>query len=216
MPNPQGDDDRRRVSREEGERLLLGAAMDVARGRGELEEGVYVNPLNCRITRQSIVLCQSDGAMISRIPLPEARRSLAFRRQVARQALQRSGVVITAGSTATVERRALRNLDHQLRALAWAIGAGRRFPMPPKAQQQRLIGMLLALGVLLILLNLVYGGPAALTVLLAIALAPGGVLLWRHQKQKQQFERDLENLARRWRTLGHPDPSDSFFALYHL
>lgn len=182
------------MSREEGQLLLLAAALDVARNRGDLQEGVRVPAEACRFSRHSVALCKADGRLISRVPLNEARRTLAFRRQVARTALHRAGAELTSRSTAAVEKQTLRIQPERLRALAWAIGSGRRFPLEPSHRQQRLITLLL----------------------LACVLVPG-VLYWRRaQQERRRYQHDLDNLVRRWRTMGHPDPPNSFFSLYDL
>lgn len=199
MQQPQGQSrgpqpERRRVSREEGKRLLLAAAMDVARSRGQLAEGVFASADASRFSRQSVALCQADGRLISRVSLSEARRTLAFRRQVARRALQKAGVAVMSRSTAAVEKQTLRLQPESLRALAWAISAGRRFPVEPSRRRQRLTTALLLLCCLL-----------------------PGLIYWRTaHRQRLRYQHDLDNLVRRWRTMGHPDPADSFFALYDL
>jgi hypothetical protein len=105
----------------------------------------------CRFSRQSVVLCQADGRVISQVPLT-AGPGLGDR--------QRPPL-----STGAFARQA--TADHA------AAAAG---PLPG-----------------------------------------AGVLYWRRMRQERlRYPHDLDNLVRRWPTMGHPNPPQAFFSLYDL
>lgn len=190
--------------------------MDVARNLGALKEGVRPSVDACRINRQSITLCADNGDLITRVPIHEARRMLAFRRQVARQALKQAGATIRGDSTATIERRTIRLQKEDVRALAWAISTARRFPVAPSPLQRRLTNSGILVQVILLLLSLLLGWTPILTAVLLMGLLPCAWLRWRQKQDQRRYHDDVYDLIRRWRTMGHPDPADSFFALYDL
>ena len=216
MAKPARTGERRRVSRDEGMGLLLGAAMDVARNQGQLKEGVRVAADTSRISRQSITLCTRSGRQISRVSIQDARRMLAFRRQVARQALRQAGATVRSDSTATVERRTIRIQEEGIRALAWAISTGRRFPVPPAALPRRLTNLGLVVLASLWLCSVLLGWPGGVGAVLLCGLVALLVLWWRQAQRQKTYQHALEELVQRWRMIGRPDPANSFFAHYDL
>lgn len=187
--------ERRRVDRSEGERLLFAAAQDIARQQGKLGEGVNASFDASPIGRSSYALKTAAGQLITRVPLVEAREMLAYRRKVARQLFANMKVEVMKESTAAVEKRQVRLQKEEVRALAWAIGEGRRFPYQGSETKRGLI----------------------MLALLLCCLVPGFVYYWFGVlKPRRQYQEDLDNLVLRWRTLGKPDPPQSFFALYDL
>jgi hypothetical protein len=104
-------------------------------------------------------------------------------------------VEIMKGSHTQVERRQIRLQGDQIRALAWAIGDGRRFPYQGSKTKQALITL----------------------VLLLCCVVPGLVYyVVRVLRPRREYQQELKKLEMRWRTLGKPDPPASFFALYDL
>jgi hypothetical protein len=187
--------ERRRVERTEGERLLFAGAQDGARQQGKLAEGLFASLEHSSLTRSSYALKTETGHLLARVPLVKAREMLSFRRQLARQVLGKLKVEIMKESTTKVERRQIRLQDEQIRALAWAIGEGRRFPYQGSKTKQALITL----------------------ALLLCCVVPGVVYyVVGVRKPRQRYQQDLNKLVMRWRTLGKPDPPDSFFALYDL
>lgn len=187
--------ERRRVDRSEGLKLLFAGAQDFARQQGALAEGRLASFEHSVVGRSSYTLRDANDKIISRVALVDARAMLSFRRQLARQLLSGVKVEILKESTVQVERRQIRLQKEQVRALSWAIGAGRRFPYPPSETRQGLI----TLGLLL------------------CCLVPGFVYYFKVVRgNRERYERNLNELVRRWRDLGRPDPPASFFALYDL
>jgi hypothetical protein len=187
--------ERRRVERTEGQRLLFAGAQDAARQQGKLEEGLFASFDHSSLGRSSYALKTSTGQLLARVPLAEARDMLSFRRQLARQVLGKLKVEIMKESSTKVERRQIRLQDDQIRALAWAIGEGRRFPYQGSETKQTLITL----------------------ALLLCCVVPGLVYyVVRVLRPRQEYEQELKKLEMRWRTLGKPDPPASFFALYDL
>jgi hypothetical protein len=130
-----------------------------------------------------------------RVPLVQAREMLRFRRALARELLKDLKEDVLKESTADVERRQIRVQPERLRALAWAIGTGRRFPYEEnvKRRQWFLWGLLLC------------------------GLVPGVIYYYKRVRPaKRQYQADLKLLVERWHIKGKPDPPHSFFLLYDL
>lgn len=195
MESRQPRDERRRVDRSEGLKLLFAGAQDFARQNGALAEGVSASFDESVLGRSSYALKTADGRLLSRVPLTEARAMLAFRRQLARQLLGSKKVEIFSDSSVGVERRQIRIQKEEVRALAWAIGAGRRFPYQSSETRHGLIT--LALLLCCVIPGLVYY-----------------VMVVR--RQRSQYQEALHELVNRWRLLGRPDPPPNFFAHYDL
>jgi hypothetical protein len=113
---------------------------------------------------------------------------------VARKILDRAKVFINSDNPGNQEKRLIRIQPLELRALAWAIGTGRRIPQPPDAQKEPW----LSIG------------------LLFCCLVPGVLHLLQRQRLQKDYQQNLTDLVDRWRMAAKPDPPDSFFSLYHL
>ena len=199
LTNAQGSSatssERRRVDREEGQRLLFAGAQDVARQQGKMAEGLFASFDNSVIGRSSYALKTNDGLLIARVALNEARDMLAYRRSLARRLMKKAKVEVKKGSTPSVERQQIRLQDEEVRALAWAISEGKRFPYEGSETKRGLITL----------------------ALLLCCLLPGFIYYWYGVlKPRAQYKKDLDQLVMRWRTRGKPDPPASFFALYDL
>jgi hypothetical protein len=183
------------VDRAEGLKLVFAGAQDFARQQGTLAEGQVASFEHSVLGRSSYALRDAREKLIARVALNDARAMLSFRRQLARQLLSSVKVEILKESTVVVERRQIRLQKEQVRALAWAIGAGRRFPYPPSENRQGLI----TLGLLL------------------CGLIPGLVYYFKVVRgNRERYQHNLTELVKRWRLLARPDPPASFFALYDL
>ncbi|MFQ6537793.1 MULTISPECIES: hypothetical protein [Aphanothece] len=195
MSRGTGTPERRRTSRQDGQVLLFAAAQDIARQQGKLSDGLRASLEQSVLSRTSLALKTSEGKLIARVALPEARRMLAYRRQVARELLQLSKAEVTRpGRPPEVDKQTLRMQEEKVRALAWAIGSGRRFPYMGSRRRHTLITVLLLLcGVLPGIVYLIW--------------------LWR---RSEEYGKLLDQLLSRWRALGRPDPALNFFTLYNL
>ncbi|MGB5135008.1 MAG: hypothetical protein WBN89_07530 [Prochlorococcaceae cyanobacterium] len=186
--------DRRLTSREEGQRLLYRAAIDVARLRGALKPGQTPDPEMSRMSNTSYTLVDGNGVVLARIPLEEARRRLKHRVRIAQRVLKgplaKLPAVARTGRSFSVHQ--LRLLDEGPRALAWAIGSAGPFPDAGSRLEH----------------GLITAG------LLCLCVLPG---LWyvsvRH-KQWREYEQEVRELVTLWRSKGRPDPPDSFFLMY--
>lgn len=185
-------DDRRIVGRDEGVELLFGAAQDVARRERKLADGIQASLEHSRLERGVFKLRSTRDRLIAAIPVQQVRDMLAYRRELAREALEAAGVALNARNPPLVERPKLRVESAEIRALAWAVSTGRRVPYS-KRQPWR---------------------PALLVGLLLCGVLPGLLyLLWLWQR-RQSYRRELADLVRRWRRAGQPEPTASFFRLY--
>ncbi len=187
--------EQRRVDRSEGEKLVFAGAQDYARRAGKIREGRNASYEQSVIGRGGYTLRSADGSLIMRVPLVQAREMLRFRRALARQLLSGLKEDVLKESTLDVERRQIRVQPERLRALAWAIGTGRRFPYEEGARKKKFI----TLGLLL------------------CGVVPGVIYYIKHVRGPQrQYQHDLRNLVERWHIQGKPDPPHSFFLLYDL
>jgi hypothetical protein len=182
------------VSREKGQELLFAAAQDLARQRGQLEEGMTASYARSVLSRTSYAIKTANGALVARLPLPDVREMLRFRQRVARRVLdfsfQRDGVLPNAIDL----RRQVRLSSEEDRALVWAISQGRRYPYLGSWKRHALLS----------------------TVLLLLGVVPGVLYLLRLRRQYSTYRSNLLNLVARWRSHGKQDPDPSFFSLYDL
>jgi hypothetical protein len=201
QPNPdqpsqnQPQEERRRINRADGLQLLFGAAQDFARQEGSLAEGDRAS-FECSVLgRHSYTLRDENDALITRVPLGDARAMLSFRRELARQLMVDAKVQARSEKGQPLERRKVRLQKAEVRALSWAIGTGRRFPFPPKENREGLITL----------------------ALLLCCLIPGLVYYVRVVlRNRDAYQTNLNELVNRWRLVGQPDPPPSFFAHYDL
>ena len=184
----------RRTDREEGLRLLFGAALDVARQEGRLPEGATLSFEHSQLERGRFKLRDVDDRTLASVTLHDARAMLAFRREMAREVLEKVKVSVNSDNPGSFEKRQIRIQKPEVRAIAWAISTGRRVPMPVRRQLEPLISLLLLL----------------------CCLVPGIFYILQGRRQRRLYKQDLEGLVHRWRMAGKPDPADSFFALFHL
>ncbi|QVL52358.1 MAG: hypothetical protein KFB97_13135 [Cyanobium sp. M30B3] len=190
-----GADRRRLADREEGQKLVFAGAQDYARRLGKIREGRNACYEQSAIGRGGYTLRTAEGTLIQRVPLVQAREMLRFRRALARELLKDLKEDVLKESTLDVERRQIRVQPERLRALAWAIGTGRRFPYEEgvKRRQWILWGLLLC------------------------GVVPGVIYYYRRVRPaRRQYQDDLRQLVDRWRMQGKPDPPHSFFLLYDL
>ena len=194
LPNPQGRDDRRLVNREEGLNLLFAAAQDVAREEGKLADGMYGSLEQSRISSSSFTLMSSSGQMIARVSLAKAREVIRMRRQIARDMTRKAGLDITPYANDLSNKRNFRNLPEEIRALAWAISNGRRFPTKGYHRRDIWIGLLL----------------------LIPGIVPGVLYLGWIAQKRRRYQKRLKELVTRWHTYGRQNPAPNLFAHFHL
>jgi hypothetical protein len=187
--------ERRRINRDDGLILLFAGAQDWARQQGSLAEGDRASATLSVLGRYSYTLRDDRGELIARVPLQEARQMLAFRRELARQLLADAKVQTRSEKGQPLERRKMRLQKAEVRALCWAIGTGRRVPIPPRDTREGLITL----------------------ALLLCCLLPGLVYYVRVVlPNRNAYQNNLNDLMNRWRLVGQPDPPASFFAHYDL
>ena len=194
LPKPQARDERRRVKREEGLNLLFAAAQDVAREEGKLADGMYGSLEQSRISSSSFTLMSSSGQMITRMSLAKAKKVIGIRRQIARDMTRKAWLEITPYANDQSNKRNLRNLPEEIRAITWAISSGRRFP--PKGYHRRDIWI----GLLLLIPGII----------------PGVLYLGWIAQKRRRYEKSLKELVTRWRTNGLQNPAPNLFAHFHL
>ena len=194
LPNPQGRDKRRRVNREEGLNLLFAAAQDVARADGKLADGMHGSLEQSRISATSYTLMSASGQLIARVSLAKARKVIGMRRQIARHMTRKAKLEITPFANDQSNKRNYRNLPEEIRALAWAISSGRRFPAKGYHRRDIWIGLLL----------------------LIPGIIPGVLYLGWIAKKRRRYEKSLKELVARWRTYGRQNPAPNLFAHFHL
>ncbi len=191
----QPSEERRRINREDGLRLLFAGAQDFARQEGSLAEGDRASFERSVLGRHSYTLRDDNDDLISRVPLREAREMLGYRRELARQMMVEAKVQPRAEKGQPLERRKVRLQKAEVRALSWAIGSGRRFPYPPRENREGLITL----------------------ALLLCCLLPGLVYYVRVVlRNRNEYQNNLNELVNRWRLVGQPDPPPTFFAHYDL
>jgi hypothetical protein len=180
--------------RPQGQRLLFGAAQDLARRLGALHDD---NPAVFELSRMSATtyaLVDRNDRLIARIPLEDARKRLRQRRSIAQRVLKRPLAKLprlAKQGSMGFDVHVLRLLDEESRALAWAIGSAEPFPDPGS----RL-------------------GQAVITVgLLCLCVVPGLWYVSLRAKQHRDYRKAVEELVALWRSKGRPDPPQSFFLL---
>ena len=184
--------EQRRTHRNDGLKLLFGAAMDVARRQGRLADGVQASETNSTLERGRFKLRDAQDRLITAIPVQAARDMLAYRRELAREVMEQVGVHVNDLNPAAMERGKIRIQTPEVRALAWAISTGKRVPYRKRLRHAKLIS----------------------AVLLLCGVLPGLAFLgWLGQRNKA-YQRDLNDLVKRWRAAGQPEPLASFFTLY--
>jgi hypothetical protein len=120
---------------------------------------------------------------------------LRFRRSLARELLKDLKQEVLRESSLDVERRQIRVQPERLRALAWAIGTGKRFPYEEGVRRRRWI----------------------LWLLLLCGVVPGVIYYYKRVLPLQrQYQADLKQLVQRWHRQGKPDPPQSFFLHFDL
>ena len=191
---PRSGAELRRTDREEGLKLLYGAALDVARQEGRIPEGSALSFEHSQLERGRFKLRDVDDRTLASVTLHDARSMLAFRREVARQVLEKAKVSVNSANPGNFEKRQIRIQKPEVRAIAWAISTGRRVPMPVRRRLEPLVSV----------------------ALLLCGVIPGAIYILRGRMKRKQYAEDLKGLVHRWRMMGKPDPADSFFALYHL
>jgi hypothetical protein len=194
LPKPQGRDERRRVKREEGLNLLFAAAQDVAREEGKLADGVYGSLEQSRISATSFTLVSASGQLIARVSLAKTREVMGMRRQIARDMTRKAGLEITPYANDQSNKRNFFTLPDKVRALAWAISNGRRFPVKGYQRRDIWIGLLL----------------------LIPGIIPGVLYLGWIALKRWRYEKNLKELVARWVTKGRPNPAQNLFAHFHL
>lgn len=188
-------EERRRINRADGLKLLFGAAQDFARQEGSLAEGDRASFERSILGRHSYSLRDENDELITRVALRDARAMLSYRRELARQLMVDAKVQTRSEKGRPLERRKIRLQKAEVRALSWAIGTGRRFPFPPKENRQGLITL----------------------ALLLCCVVPGLVYYVRVVLgNRNAYQTNLNELVNRWRLVGQPDPPPSFFAHYDL
>lgn len=194
LPNPQGQEERRRVNRKEGLNLLFAAAQDVARADGKLAEGIYGSLEKSHISSTSFTLKSSTGQMIARVSLAKAREVIRMRRHIARDMTRKAGLEITPYANDQSNKRHFRNLPEEIRALGWAISNGRRFPVKGYQKRDVWIGLLL----------------------LIPGIIPGVLYLGWIARKRRRYEKSLKELVTRWHTYGRQEPAENLFAHFNL
>ena len=183
------------MHRDEGQKLVFAGAQDYARRLGKISEGRNACYEQSVIGRGGYTLRSTDGSLIERVPLEQAREMLRFRRSLARELLKDLKQEVLRESSLDVERRQIRVQPERLRALAWAIGTGKRFPYEEGVRRRKWI----------------------LWLLLLCGLVPGVIYYYKRVLPLQrQYQADLKRLVERWHRQGKPDPPQSFFLLYDL
>jgi hypothetical protein len=194
LPKPQAREDRRLVNREEGLNLLFAAAQDVAREEGKLADGVYGSLEQSRISATSFTLVSASGQLIARVSLAKTREVMGMRRQIARDMTRKAGLEITPYANDQSNKRNFFTLPDEVRALAWAISNGRRFPVKGYQRRDIWIGLLL----------------------LIPGIIPGVLYLGWIALKRWRYEKNLKELVARWVTNGRPNPAQNLFAHFHL
>ena len=184
--------DRRVTERDDGVELLFGAAQDLARQQGKLTKRIQACPLHSGLERGLFKLRSTRNTLIVALPIQEVREMLHERRKLACQVIESAGIEINAANPPSLERRKVRVQTQDVRALAWAIGHGKRVPY---CRTRRWAVLEAAL-------------------LLLCGVVPGLIYLSWQAKRRQRYLRELQELVKRWRAAGQPEPPASFYRLY--
>ena len=145
MP-PRVVSNRRVTERDDGIELLFGAAQDLARQQGKLSKRIQACPLHSGLERGLFKLRSTRNTLIVALPIQQVRDMLYERRKLASQVIESAGIEINAANPPNLERRKVRVQTQDVRALAWAIGRGKRVPYCPKRRWTDLEAVVLLLG----------------------------------------------------------------------
>jgi hypothetical protein len=187
-------EERRRVPREEGLLLVFAAAQDVARQDGALRDGVQASLSHSLISNTGYTLKTSTGSTIARVPLQRAREVIRLRRQVARRITRSTQLQLSAHGNDRTNLQKFRTQPESIRALAWAISKGKRFPRRDYGEADLWIGI----------------------ALLALGIVPGVIVLTRLQRKRKRYRQALRELVLRWHAAGKQDPAPNLFAHLNL
>jgi len=191
MP-PRVVNNRRVTERDEGIVLLFGAAQDLARQQGKLSKRIQACPLHSGLERGLFKLRSTRNTLIVALPIQQVREMLYERRKLACQVIESAGIEINAANPPNLERQKVRVQPLDVRALAWAIGRGKRVPYCPKRRWAALEAV----------------------VLLLCGVVPGLIYLSWQANRRRRYRRELAELVKRWRAAGQPEPPASFYRLY--
>lgn len=191
MP-PRVVSNRRVTERDDGIELLFGAAQDLARQQGKLSKRIQPCPLHSGLERGLFKLRSTRNTLIVALPIQQVRDMLYERRKLASQVIESAGIEINAANPPNLERRKVRVQTQDVRALAWAIGRGKRVPYCPKRRWAALEAV----------------------VLLLCGVVPGLLYLSWQANRRRRYRRELAELVKRWRAAGQPEPPASFYRLY--
>jgi hypothetical protein len=171
--------------------LLFGVAQEFAWRHGALPRGERASRDTSHPCRVSYALRDGDGQLIARIPLQQLQQGLRERRQALRRLLRSAGITWKPSRAAWYDiqqlNQAIRKQQRSFMALTWAVSTGQPYPRAPIGRQEVLIAVLLLL----------------------CFLIPGIVYIAVLVKRQQRYQADLEQLVKRWRGAGMPDPDDT-------
>ena len=176
---------------------LFAAAQDLARRRGDLRHGRLAAAKQSHRSGGAYVLSDAGGRIISRLPLQHVRLELRKRYGVLRYLMQRLTNRGFRPVNLIEARRDLCTQHGEVRALAWAVAAGRRLP---EGRPLRRLDLLISL--LLVLLGLIPG-------VALLSLIPGLVFLAVVLRRNITFRHNLDQLHRRWLAAIRPEPDDA-------
>lgn len=182
MP-PQVVDNRRVTERADGIELLFGAAQDLARQQGKLNQRIQACPQNSGLEHGLFKLRSTRNSLIVALPIQEVREMLYERRKLACQVIESAGIEINAANPPNLERQKVRVQTVDVRALAWAIGHGKRVPYCRKRRWAALEAV----------------------VLLLCGVVPGLIYLSWQANRRRRYRRELAELVKRWRAAGQPE-----------
>lgn len=185
------------IDRGEGERLLFGAALDLARLRGAVNDDHPPLFERSRLGSNSYALVNERDTVVARIPLEAARQRLRQRVRIARRVLRgplRKLPALTRQGSTGLTVHQLRLMDEESRALAWAIGSAEPFPDAGSRLEH----------------GLITAG------LLCLCVLPGLWYVSVRFEQRRRYVHMVRELVLHWRRKGRPDPPESFFRLYAL
>ncbi|MEO1002657.1 MAG: hypothetical protein AAFX65_06040 [Cyanobacteria bacterium J06638_7] len=171
--------------------LLFGVAQEVAWRDRSLPRGAQASPEHSHPCRLSYALKGGDGELIARIPLPQLQQGLGERRDAMRRLLRSAGITWKPSRAAWYDlqqiNKAISRQPRSFMALIWAISKGQPYPRPAFGLSQLLVALLLLLCLLI----------------------PGLVYIALLLRRQQRYERDLQQLVKRWRAAGSPAPDDT-------
>jgi hypothetical protein len=172
--------------------LLFGVAQELAWKLHNLPLSEHASPEQSHPCRLSYSLVNSAGEPIARIPLDQLQEGLADRRRTLQRLLRQARIEWKPSRSAWYDAqqviKEIKKKPHGFIALTWAVSTGLPYPRAPRyARQLPLVLLLLLLGVI-----------------------PGLVLITTLVKRRNRYRQELEQLVKRWRVAGIPDPDISF------